>query len=652
MCGIIGYIGHKRCQDVLFDGLKRLEYRGYDSAGVAWRDNGRIECVRAVGNLEALGRALATHPSMVGRQLTTPVATATLSAGIGHTRWATHGGVTEQNAHPHTDWSGRIRIVLNGIIENYLDLRAYLAGEAIQCSSDTDAEVVAQLISLYYDGELADAVRSAMSAISGHYAFVAMCEDDPETLVGVRRECPLVVGIGDREQFIASSISAFRAHTKRVSVLRDGEIAVLLPDEVTVFDLDGLPHRPGFTDIDWDEDRCEKEGFETFMLKEIHEQPVAIRDTLSQWRAGLAAAEDHARSVATPRAVPAEASRSAAAATPSTAPAEAPRMVPAETLRQVSRIIVVGCGTSYHAGLAGRIAIERWARIPVEVDVASEFRYRDPIVGPGALVLGITQSGETADTLAAMRLARARGAVVVAVTNAPGSQATREADAVLFTRAGLEIGVAATKTFVAQVVLLYALALHFARARETLPAATLAELLAELDLLPERVDAVVSSVDEGVRELAERLAWSPFFLYLGRLAGLAVALEGALKLKEISYVPTDAYAAGEMKHGPIALLGSDTPVVCVATDTTVLPKLLSNLSEVRARGARVLAVASEGCKEIAEHAEHIVYVPRTDPLLAVVLAIVPLQLFAYHLARARALNVDQPRNLAKTVTVE
>ncbi|MGA2926075.1 MAG: glutamine--fructose-6-phosphate transaminase (isomerizing) [Solirubrobacteraceae bacterium] len=620
MCGIIGYVGYKRCQDVLVDGLRRLEYRGYDSAGVAWRNNGQVHCVRAVGNLQSLNRALATHPSARDGHDRAPVATATAAAGIGHTRWATHGGVTEANAHPHTDWSGRIRIVLNGIIENYLELRASLADELIECASDTDAEVVAHLISLYYEGDLADAVRRAMSRIEGHYAFVAMCEADPDMLVGVRRECPLVVGLGDGEQFVASSISAFREHTSRVSVLRDGEIAVLRADEVTVFDIDGLAHDPAVTDIDWDEDRCEKQGFETFMLKEIHEQPNAIEETLSQWRADLVAGARNAQLE--------------------------------QTLRSTSRMMIVGCGTSYHAALAGRLAIERWARVPVEVDVASEFRYRDPIVGPGTLVIGITQSGETADTLAAMRLARQRGAFVIAVTNAPGSQATREADAVLFTRAGLEIGVAATKTFVAQVVLLYALALHVARVRGALEAPQLAALQAELELLPRRVGEVVGTVDEGVRELAERLAWSPFFLYLGRLSGFPVALEGALKLKEISYVPTDAYAAGEMKHGPIALLSRDTPVICVAIEDSVLTKLLSNISEVRARGARVLAVATAGCKEIAEHAEHIVYVPRTDPLLQVVLAIVPLQLFAYHLARARALNVDQPRNLAKTVTVE
>ena len=618
MCGIIGYIGYRRLPDVLFRGLERLEYRGYDSAGLAWRDDGKLEYVRTVGNLDSLGAALSAH----GVRRAAPVATATkgLSVGIGHTRWATHGGVCEQNAHPHVDASGRVHIVLNGIIENHLELRERLAADGVQCSSDTDAEVVAHLIGLEYDGDLADAVRRSLEELSGHYAFVAMCEDESDTLVGVRRECPLVVGIGEGEQFIASSIAAFRAHTREVALLHDGEIAVLRPNEVTVFDVNGLPHRPTSTEVDWDDDRCEKDGFETFMLKEIHEQGSAIVDTLSHWRAGAASVVSG--------------------------------VLTDQRLRGLSRIVIVGCGTSYHAGLAGRLAIERWARVPVEVDVASEFRYREPIIDRGTLVIGITQSGETADTLAAMRLARVQGAPVLAVTNAAGSQATREADGVLFTRAGIEMGVAATKTFVAQVVLLYAFALRLAGLKGALSSQAVAELQYGLDNLPGQIDGVVRSVDDSVRDLAEQLAWSPFFLYLGRLSGVPVALEGALKLKEISYVPTDAYAAGEMKHGPIALLCADTPVICVAIDERILPKLLSNLSEVRARGARVLAVASEGCKEIAEHAEHIVYVPRTDPLLQVVLAVAPLQLFAYHVARARALNVDQPRNLAKTVTVE
>ncbi len=630
MCGIIGYVGQQRSQNVLFDGLKHLEYRGYDSAGIAWRENGKIERVRAVGNLDSLHGALASHAAWAPhvalvahrRQHEGALSTATAEPGIGigHTRWATHGGVTEENAHPHVDAGGSVWIVLNGIIENYLALRGRLAERMIECSSETDAEVVAHLIAFHYEGDLADAVRRSMPELSGHYAFVAMCEDEPDTLVGVRHECPLVVGIADGEQFIASSIAAFLAHSREVVALRDREVAVLRPHGVTIIDRDGFSHPPQSTDIDWEEDPIETEGFETYMLKEIHEQGRAIAATLSHWHRH--AASDAIGSLMDDR------------------------------RRKVRRIIIIACGTSYHAGLAGRMAIERWARIPVEVDVASEFRYRDPIVDPGTLVLGITQSGETADTLAAMRLAREQGAMVVAVTNAAGSQATREADTVLLTRAGIEMGVAATKTFVAQVVLLYALALRLARITRKVPSARLAELSRQLELLPEQVDTVVNSVDEGARELAQRLMWSPFFLYLGRLAGLPVALEGALKLKEISYIPTDAYAAGEMKHGPIALLSAETPVVCVATEESVLPKLLSNLSEVRARDARVLAVATEGFKEIAEHAEDIFYIPRTDPLLQVPLAVVPLQLFAYHLARARGLNVDQPRNLAKTVTVE
>ena len=617
MCGIIGYVGKRPCRDVLLQGLRRLEYRGYDSAGLAWRDGDSVKCIRSIGNLDSLEAALARDESVSGA---TTTATTPLFAGIGHTRWATHGGVTERNAHPHQDASGRVRIVLNGIIENHLELRKRLAADLIEFSSETDAEVVAHLIALNYDGDLADAVRRSLDDLVGHYAFVAMCDEEPDTLVGVRRECPLVIGLGEGEHFIASAISAFHSHTRTIVRLEDGEIVTLRPDAIQVLGADGLPHQPQATEVGWDEDRCDKDGFETYMLKEIHEQGTAVAQTLSHWRASAGTDPDGVLSDV--------------------------------RLRDVQRIIVVACGTSYHAGLAGQQAIERWARIPVDVEIASEFRYRDPIVGTGTLVLGITQSGETADTLAAMRLARACGATVIAITNAAGSQATRDADGVLFTRAGLEIGVAATKTFVAQVALLYAFALRLAAVRGALPQARLTELEQSLQRVPAMIDGVVESVDDQVREVAQRLAWSPFFLYLGRLSGLPVALEGALKLKEISYVPTDAYAAGEMKHGPIALLGPETPVVCVATEERVLSKLLSNLSEVRARGARVLAVAGEGCKEIAEHAEEVVYVPRTDPLLQVMLSIVPLQLFAYHLARTRELNVDQPRNLAKTVTVE
>jgi glucosamine--fructose-6-phosphate aminotransferase (isomerizing) len=613
MCGIIGYVGARDCSEVLLQGLRRLEYRGYDSAGVAWHDGGPVRCLRSIGNLEVLEAALARMPSTVA------TATKTCGAGIGHTRWATHGAVTERNAHPHHDTSGRVRIVLNGIIENHLELRMRLAGDLVEFSSDTDAEVVAHLIALNYAGDLGDAVRRSLDELVGHYAFVAMCEDEPDTLVGVRRECPLVVGVGDGEQFVASSISAFGVYTRSVTMLEDGDVVTLRPDGVIVSSADGHRCRPRVTEIEWDDDRCDKDGFETFMLKEIYEQGTAVAQTLSHWRAGGGTGC---------------------------------RVLSAQLLRSIERVVVVACGTSYHAGLAGRQAIERWARVPVDVEIASEFRYRDPIIGPRTLVLGVTQSGETADTLAGMRLARERGATVVAVTNTAGSQATREAHGVLYTRAGLEIGVAATKTFVAQVALLYAFALRLAAERVSLAPRALADRQEALAGVPALIDQVVADLDDQTRSIAEGLAWSPFFLYLGRLSGLPVALEGALKLKEISYIPTDAYAAGEMKHGPIALLGPETPVVCVATDEVVLPKLLSNLSEVRARGARVLAVATAGDKQIGEHAEHVLYVPRTDPLVQVMLGVIPLQLLAYHVARIRELNVDQPRNLAKTVTVE
>lgn len=626
MCGIIGYIGQQQSQDVLMDGLKRLEYRGYDSAGLAWVENDRVERIRAVGNLESLRTALIARAPVpvgalapVGGSRPSANGVAGVNVGIGHTRWATHGGATVENAHPHCDGSGRIWIVLNGIIENYLDLRHRLERDLVRFSSDTDAEVLAHLISIHYDGDLSRAVQSAREELRGHYAFVAMSVDEPDRLVGFRHECPLVIGLGDGEQFIASSIAAFLPYTRTAALLRDGEMAVVRADHVTVVDHAGAPHAPVVTEVDWGEDGMEKAGFETYMLKEIHEQPVAVRDTLSSYNAELDFASpglDRAR------------------------------------LREFRHLRIVACGTSLHAALAGKLAIERWARIPVEVDVASEFRYQDPIIQPGTLVLGISQSGETADTLAAMRLARERGATVLAITNAAGSQATRDADMVLFTRAGIELGVAATKTFVAQVALLYALALELAAAAGTMSREERAALRGELESLPERIERVLVSVEWDARELAGRLAWSPFFLYLGRLTGLPVALEGALKLKEISYVPTEAYPAGEMKHGPIALLSRETPVIAVATEESVLPKLCSNLEEVRARGARVVAVASEGYEEIAEHAEHVFYVPRTDPVMQIVLAIVPLQLFAYHLARTRGLNVDQPRNLAKTVTVE
>jgi glucosamine--fructose-6-phosphate aminotransferase (isomerizing) len=622
VCGIIGYVGRRPCEEILLRGLERLEYRGYDSAGLALQEDGRIESVRAVGNLASLRGALATRTlerAGAGNG-GTATAVAEPTTGIGHTRWATHGAVTWENAHPHADTDGRMHIVLNGIVENHNVLREELSELGAEFSSQTDAEVVAHLLAQLYQGDLVAAVRGALEQLQGHFAFVAMSAEHPDLLVGTRRECPLVVGVGEDEHFVASAIPAFLKETRRAQVLKEGEIVVLEPQRARFLDASGrrLPASP--VSVDWDDDVVEKGGFETFMLKEIHEQSAAVEDTLAGWLD---------RDVAMPDIG-----------------------IDEQRLRKVRRVVILGCGTSYHAGLAGRIALERWAHIPVEVDLASEFRYRAPLLEEDSLVIGITQSGETADTLAAMRLARARGATVLALTNVPGSQATQEADGVLLTRAGIEIGVAATKTFVAQVAALYGFALRMAQLRGTLSDAQLEELYGEFALLGERLDAVLASVRSPVRQLAERLADCEFFLFLGRLSGLPVALEGALKLKEISYIPTDAYAAGEMKHGPIALLGKQTPVICVATDVSILGKMLSNVSEVRARGARVFAIASEGSKEVAEHAEQVVYIPRTDALLQTILAVVPLQLLAYYIARERALNVDQPRNLAKTVTVE
>jgi glucosamine--fructose-6-phosphate aminotransferase (isomerizing) len=618
MCGIVGYVGRRAAQERLLAGLDRLEYRGYDSAGIALAaPDGDVETIRAVGDLRRLRAAVARRPVAAG------VATLerTATTGIGHTRWATHGGVTEANAHPHADQEGRVHVVLNGIVENYVALRAELAADGCTFSSETDAEVATQLIGRCYDGDLEAAVRAACARLTGHWAFVAM--DGPDLLVAARRGCPLVVGHGDGERFLASAIPAFLAHTARVQHLEDGDVVRVHAGGASVAGPGGRPRRRPVTTVSLSDDGAERGEHETFMRKELCEQPAAVRNTLAGRvdRAGAHAGFPELAAV-----------RGALATAP--------------------RVVVVACGTSYHAGLVARHAFEQWARVPVEVDIASEYRYRNPIVGPADLVIGITQSGETADTLAAMRTARERGATVLAVTNVDGSQAVRDAGATVLTRAGLEVGVAATKTFVAQVAALHALALHVAEVRRALPRARARALARALLALPEQLGRTLAAVEAPAAALAAEVAGAPFFLYLGRHAGLPVALEGALKLKEISYAATDAYAAGEMKHGPIALLSPDTPVVCVATDSPVLDKVVSNIQEVRARGARVVAIASEGNAEIGEHCHDVLRVPVTDPLLQPVLSIVPLQLLAYHVARARGLDVDRPRNLAKTVTVE
>src|SRR3954466_8575991 len=617
MCGIVGYVGGRPCRELLLEGLEKLEYRGYDSAGVSIIEDGVIDSVRAVGNLSFLREAVEA------RTATGAVATATqeLNTGIGHTRWATHGRVTEENAHPHFDTAGRVHIVLNGIVENHKELHEGLAAAGADFTSETDAEVVAHLISSHYTGDFVEAVRTAFAELRGHYAFVAMAADQPGLLVGIRHECPLVLGVGEDEQFIASAIPAFLKETRTIRHLNDDEIAVVTPEGAQILDPSGAPIERESQVIDWDEEAAEKGGYETFMLKEIHEQADAVAETVADRVLGEAIDLGDLG-------------------------------ISDEELRDLRKIAMGACGTSYHAGLVGRYAIEEWARVPVEMDIASEYRYRNPVVGPGDLVIGISQSGETLDTLAAMRLARSRGARVIALPNVMGSQATRDSDGVLFTRAGPEVSVAATKTFVAQAAALYLLGLKLAQLRGTMAAERVTELAEELRRMPHLIDETVARVDPIVSKFAEHWRDSGFFLYLGRHIGLPVCLEGALKLKEISYIPTDAYAAGEMKHGPIALLDENTPVVCVATDAPVLDKVLSNIAEVRVRGAHVIAVATEGSTEAEEAAEEVVYVPRTDWLLQPLLAVIPLQLLAYRIARARGLNVDQPRNLAKTVTVE
>ena len=623
MCGIVGYVGGRPVAELLLAGLGRLEYRGYDSAGISVIADGHIEAVRAVGNLSALRARLDEGAFSAHGGGAVAVAAGPPTTGIGHTRWATHGRVSEENAHPHYDTGNRIHVVVNGIVENYMTLKERVAGSGSVFTSDTDAEVIAHLIAELYAGDLSEAVRCAYAELEGHFAFVAMSLDEPELLVGARKECPLVVGRGEGEQFIASAVPAFLAETRQVQYVENGEIVVLRPEEVKITTPAGVELERVIETVDWDQETAEKGGFETFMLKEIYEQADAVAEAVSDRLASgervdlrLEGALDEA------------------------------------TLARVQRIVVVACGTAYHAGLIGRYALEEWARLPVEIDIASEYRYRNAVIGEGDLVIGISQSGETADTLAAMRLARERGAAVLAVTNTMGSQATRDADGVLYTRAGLEIGVAATKTFVCQVAVMYMLALRLAGLRGTLPRERIAELVAELKHLPRCIDELLGYCRERTDAIAATCWEASFFLYIGRHLGLPVALEGALKLKEISYVSTDAYAAGEMKHGPIALLDEATPVVCVATRSPVLEKLLSNVQEARARGARVIAVTTRGDGVVEPHVDTTIAVPATDWMLQPILAVIPLQLLAYAIARNRGLNVDQPRNLAKTVTVE
>jgi glucosamine--fructose-6-phosphate aminotransferase (isomerizing) len=612
MCGIIGYVGGREAKPLLLQGLRRLEYRGYDSAGIALREDDGLDYVRAVGNLQNLVDAAGPNGSRARH-------------GIGHTRWATHGAVTEQNAHPLVGCdAGKLAIVLNGIVENYRELRADLQTQGHTFNSETDAEVVVHLLEQEYDGDIAQALIRAYPKLEGHFTIVAIHHDQPDVLAGVRHQTPLVVGLGADENFLASNVAAFLSETKRAVFPDDGEVVEITPGGARFFKAGVEVEHPEVEELDWDDEFAEKSGYETFMLKEIYEQPEAVRETIGDRVRG------HQLLL------------------------EAIGLTELE-VRNLRRVVIVAAGTSYHAGVVGRYIVEEWARVPVEPDIASEWIYRNPVLSKDTLVIGISQSGESRDTVNAIKLAREKGARTLAITNLMGTQITREAEATLFTRCGLEVGVAASKTFTAQVALLSLLALKLASIRRCLPDDEIDFILDRLHELPDRIAQFLDEYDAGrhrIDEIAQRLHEKDFFLYLGRHIGLPVALEGALKLKEISYIPTDAYSAGEMKHGPIALLDEGTPVVVVATNIHVYDKIVSNIQETRARGAYVIAIATEGNEDIQHHADDVIYVPQTPHFLQAPLAVVPLQLLAYRIARLRGLNVDQPRNLAKTVTVE
>jgi glucosamine--fructose-6-phosphate aminotransferase (isomerizing) len=610
MCGIVGYTGPREAGPILMEGLRRLEYRGYDSAGIALVDDeGDLFVEKRAGKLSNLRTAIADR---------TPHA----AIGLAHTRWATHGRPNDVNAHPQMDCTGRITVIHNGIIENFQELRDGLEARGHTLTSETDTEAIAHLIEEGYQGDLADAVRGTLRKLEGAYALAVMHRDEKDRLVGARKDVPLVVGIGEGENFLASDVAAILAHTDRVIFLHDGDVADLNPEGVSITDVDGGPVERVPTIIDWSVETAEKGGFDHFMLKEIHEQPEALRQSL----AGRVDRNGHI---------------------------QAPELEPlADALRAATRVELVACGTASYAALVGAAAIEEWTGLPARVTVGSEFRYSPPPLDERTLVIAVTQSGETADTIAPTRLARERGCTIVAVTNTVGSAITREADAVLFLQAGPEIAVAASKTFVTQCTTLIVLAAAMAKLRGTFAEADEVELGSALRHLPDAATRALALNAPGARDLARRYVNSRGFMFVGRGATYPAALEGALKLKEISYVHAEGYPAGELKHGPISLLDAECPLVAVATRSSTYDKLISNVMEGRARDARVIAVATEGDDQIERSADDVCWVPDTHERLSPVLAIIPLQLFAYHVAVARGTDVDQPRNLAKSVTVE
>ncbi len=610
MCGIVGYVGPDQALPIVVEGLRRLEYRGYDSAGVASISDGTLTVVKRAGKIGQLDAALAAEGIPAG------------TVGIGHTRWATHGAPTDRNAHPHVDCQGRVAVIHNGIIENHRELRTRLEKDGHILVSETDTECIAHLIEerLSESDTLTEAVRAAVRDLEGAYSLVVCALDEPETLVGVKVSSPLVVGLGRGETLLASDIPALLDRTSTVIPIDEERVVTISREGASVTDLDGNAVNPPSITVDWDVARAQKSGFDDFMLKEIHEQPAAIRDTLvGRVELGRLTLDEI--------------------------------RIGDGVLREVNKVFVVACGTAFHSGLVAKYAIEHWTRLPVEIEIASEFRYRDPVLGPDTLTLAVSQSGETIDTLEAARHARQQGSQVIAVTNTVGSSLAREADGVLYTHAGPEIGVAATKTFATQMVSQYLVALYLAQVRGTMFPEEIAEVLDRMDELPSQVERAIA-LDAPCRAIAERLADASSVLFIGRHTGYPAALEGALKLKELSYIHAEGFPAGELKHGPIALVEDGTPVVAVATACHVYPKMLSNIQEVHARGAEIIAVVTEGDTEAAAIADHVLEVPATPELLAPVVVTVPLQLLAYHAAKLRGCDVDHPRNLAKSVTVE
>jgi len=608
MCGIVGYVGKKEASPILIEGLSKLEYRGYDSAGVSIFNGGKLEVVKCKGRLRNLEEKLNENP-IHG------------SVGIGHTRWATHGEPSDLNSHPHSNENESISVVHNGIIENYIKLREFLSSQGYSFASETDTEVIPHLIDYFYDGDLVAAAIKAVGKMEGSYALGIVSSKEPDKLIAVRKDSPLIVGLGKGENFIASDIPAVLNHTRDIYLLNDNEFAVLTEGGIKLLSQDGKEIKKEIYHVTWNADAAEKGGYEHFMIKEIHEQPKVIRDTMMS------------------RIMPGE-------------PITLDKInLTKEQIDGLNKIYIVACGTAYHAGMVGKYVIEKLARIPVEIDIASEFRYREPIIDDKTLMIVISQSGETADTLAALREAKAKGARVIAVTNVVGSSVSREASDVLYTWAGPEIAVASTKAYVTQLIAMYIIALFFAENRNTMTKAQIEEVKKEMLALPEKAEEVLKLKDV-VKNIAEETYMHHDMFFLGRGLDYAVALEGSLKLKEISYIHSEAYAAGELKHGPIALIEKGTVLITLATQEYLFEKMVSNIKEVKARGAYVLAFAFKGNENVEKTVDSAVYLPKTIDLLAPVLSVIPLQLLSYYMAIKKGCDVDKPRNLAKSVTVE